>query len=103
MKSQVMQELKNYLKSLAVNIRELKSHRPLKNRGDHELWKLELDIEHKAWLFRQHHIVYCLIRGRSLDQIEQPRVALPSSMWKPTYDRYMERLDREKDTLCPCS
>ena len=65
-------ELKAELKELAKEIKELKYKR------DH-WWKFGNDQSEfmwkacrAAWLFRHRHIAYCLLRGRSYEEIEQP-------------------------------
>lgn len=66
-----VKDLKEELKKLAVEIRELKSHRPLSNRSDWSLWCLDAEIRSKSRETRHKHIAYCLIRGRTYEQIEQ--------------------------------
>jgi len=75
-------ELKKELKELAKEIKELK------HRRDH-WWDFKHEVEdfyqnqvqsvfmyrafRKSREFRHKHIAYCLLRGRSYEQIEQPR------------------------------
>lgn len=68
-----VKELKQILKALAEKIREtkiaLKEHQR-KNAG----WDggFYLDVHKLAWEFRHKHIAYCLLRGRTRDEIERP-------------------------------
>lgn len=64
--------LKNKLKELAKELRELKSHRKLDNRGDWSLYKLECEIDKDKFVARHTHIAYCLLRGRKYEEIERP-------------------------------
>lgn len=64
--------LKNKLKELAKELRELKSHRKLDNRGDWSLYQLENEIDKDKFVARHTHIAYCLLRGREYDEIERP-------------------------------
>ena len=67
-----LQELKIELKSLAVKIRELKKQMKAyqrENGGCHGvigymLYMLQREYRHK-------HIAYCLLRGRTMEQIEK--------------------------------
>jgi hypothetical protein len=68
----MLKETKKYLKSLALEIRELKSQRKLPKRGDQSLWSIETKIYKLKYEYRHFHISYCEIRGRKRDQIEIP-------------------------------
>ena len=59
-------ELKKYLKSNAIKIKELKSTRKAVPCG----YVAGLDDLRKS--IRHYHIAYCMIRGRSIDEIEKP-------------------------------
>ena len=63
---------KNEQKAIARRIRELKTHRPLANRGDYDINELDWDIRSLSQEFRHRHIAYCEVRGRTRAQIEQP-------------------------------
>jgi len=109
MKKTIARELKEVQKERALEIRRLKSHRPLKNREGYELWKLEFDVRTLARLYRIDHIVYSLLRGRTLDQIEQPREEnrLSEHTIQTIYDTvksYKERMVADElTTLCSLS
>jgi hypothetical protein len=60
-----MTEKKEQLKSLAKKIKDLKSIRKEKD-VNWEIYVAKRD-------FRYEHIAYCLVRGRTYEQIEQPR------------------------------
>lgn len=72
-KYELLQEVKVQQKTWAKEIKKLKSTRKTDKRDGRSLWKIELDIVRLKYKFRHHHIVYCEIRGRTREEIEQPR------------------------------
>lgn len=62
-----IQEVKQILKNTAVEIKELKSTR--KDVPDGYV----PGLLNKQYEYRHLHIAYCLVRGRTIDQIEKPR------------------------------
>jgi len=91
-----IQKLKNELKSLASNIKETKKSR--KEPRTESLWKIQSRIDSSKYEFRHKHIAYCLLRGRTMEQIEKPR----SDNYPNQYeiDKYMEQFawePREED------
>lgn len=95
-----LSELKNELKALAVTIRELKSHRPQENRGTWRITDLDYEIRRTSWTTRHKHIAYCLMRGRSYDEIEK-RTRDDN---KPNLKLIQEIQNEYADTanVCPC-
>ncbi len=93
MTKEQLAELKIELKKLAAGLKEQKpafrkmqsdrsksteAKAPTENeiaKAMHHLWRTKYDYRHQ-------HIVYCLIRGRSRDEIEQPK---ESNMPDETY------------------
>jgi len=65
-----IQKLKNELKSLASQIRETKQSR--KEPRKESLWKIQSRLYDQKFEFRHKHIAYCLLRGRTMEQIEKP-------------------------------
>lgn len=61
---------KETLKKMSLEIRELKSHRKLKNRGSWDLSLLENKIRSLSHEFRLLHIAQSLYRGKTYEQIE---------------------------------
>jgi hypothetical protein len=59
-------EKKQELKQLANHIRTLKDRRKDHNAGQWE-------TSYEGQRYRHGHIAYCLVRGRTYEQIEQPR------------------------------
>ena len=57
---------KQELKQLANHIRTLKDRRKDHNTGQWETFN-------EGQRYRHEHIAYCLVRGRTYEQIEQPR------------------------------
>ena len=75
-------KLKNELKELAKEIKELKHKRDNWWNFKHEVPDYAqhypqavfmYQVFRKAREFRHKHIAYCLLRGRSYEQVEQPR------------------------------
>lgn len=84
MTKEQLAELKQELKNLAVSLKEKKpafrkmqsdlskhteGEAPTENEvtmAMHHVWRAKYDYRHK-------HIVYCLIRGRTRDEIERPK------------------------------
>lgn len=56
--------LKQELKTLAVEIRSLKSTRKQHSNG------YVPGLERSQWIARHKHIAYCLLRGKTMEQIE---------------------------------
>jgi len=88
-----LSEVKAKQKELAKEIRKLKSMRKLGNRGKYPLWKIESKLYRAKYEYRHKHIAYCLIRGRSRLEIEQPKVDnLPN-------ENYLQQLQEEYETV----
>ena len=104
MKSTVMKSLKNELKEKALEIRRLKFHRPLRFREEYDLWELEMDIRKISRDFRLKHVVYCLLKGRTMEQIEKPREGneLSMSVVEGLLETYRRELDKEFEKLFVC-
>jgi hypothetical protein len=73
-----MLNLKKYLKTLAVELHEIKAtrkqdKRPKDAQGiDVPLWAIEGKIFQLKRLARYHHVAYCMLRGREYAKIECP-------------------------------
>lgn len=65
-------KMKEELKELAIHIRNGKSGRKprFRNESNKKDWA---SLEYNKHHFRHLHIAYCTIRGRSREEIEQPR------------------------------
>lgn len=63
--------MKMELKDLAHRIRNGKEGRKprLRTETNYDDWH---SLERNRWRFRHLHIAYCLIRGRTMEQIERP-------------------------------
>ena len=81
-------KLKNELKSLAKSIKETKLSRKEPNRNGESLWKIQSRCDSLSYDFRHKHIAYCLLRGRTMEQIEKPREGNEPS--QHYIDKYME-------------
>jgi hypothetical protein len=87
------QEFKKYLKLIATQIREKKNLRKESEDGYVDgLFML-------SYKYRHHHIAYCLIRGRTMKQIENnynPNNYYPKlSYVKDIKNQWMEKVDEE--------
>lgn len=102
MKSVVLFEMKTQLKSMAAQIR---ANRPLARQAESNQAR-SLPYEYPtpnpyavSEEFRYLHIVYCLMRGRTMEQIEQKRRYTPYG-FQARIDRvrapYQARLDAER-------
>jgi hypothetical protein len=102
MKSVVLSEMKTELKSMAAQIR---TNRPLARAAESNQAR-NLPFEYPtpnpyalSEQFRFLHIVYCLMRGRTMEQIEQKRRYTPYA-FQARIDRlrgiYQPRLDAER-------
>jgi len=63
--------LKESQKERAKEIKELKNKRPLKNRGNEPLWKIQMTIDSMSYHFRHNHIAYCEFNGTRREDIER--------------------------------
>jgi hypothetical protein len=97
----MLKKTKQYLKDLAVEIRELKSQRKLPKRGNQSLWSIETKIYKLKYEFRHFHISYCEIRGRKRDQIEKPsKYNLPNQKYiEQIKEKILKEYD-EQQTIC---
>ena len=84
MKEQI-KKLKQELKQLAVEIRELKSQRKSSKYGFVD------GLYYKRYYARHKHIAYCLLRGVPYEKIEQPH---PDN--KPVWAEVDRIIDRAK-------
>jgi len=68
----LLKEMKEDLKELALAIRNGKDGRKPKNRNVTNITDFR-NLGRNRFEFRHMHIAYCLMRGRKMEQIEQPR------------------------------
>jgi hypothetical protein len=92
-KYKMKQEFKKYLKLIATQIREKKNLRKGSEDGYVE------GLVTLKYEYRHHHIAYCLIRGRTIKQIENnydPNNYYPKlSYVKDIKNQWMEKIDEE--------
>jgi hypothetical protein len=95
-----MKELKHWLITNAVEIRETKKiHKEnQRSKNDHSLmWSLYKMSQD----YRHHHIAYSELRGRTRDQIEKPKSDnLPN---EDKIQRIKEEYSDEQQALCASS
>jgi len=92
-------KLKQELKKAAIEIRKLKGDRkPSPNGYVPYLYA-------KQWHYRHEHIVYCLLRGRTIEEIEN-KVREGNEPDEKLLERYMDQYKEEalceQETLCAC-
>lgn len=81
-----MKKIKEIHRSINNQIREKKAQRRLNKGFVQGLHELRIEIRHR-------HIAYCILRGRTLDQIEPKRDHEPSDSLINKYnDEYLELL-----------
>jgi hypothetical protein len=91
-----IRELKEELKGLAVQIRkgkrECKEHQKTHGGSSDFEWRTEADI------YRYKHIAYCLLRGRTMQQIENKnrKGNEPKPYW---INKYMELYREQEETI----
>lgn len=92
-------ELKNYLKELAIEIREFKTkHKEIQRENCGGGSEYLPDIYHRQVTYRHHHIAYSELRGKTRDQIEKPRENnLPN---EDRIKKIKEKYFDEQTTLC---
>jgi len=89
-------KLKELQKQRAKEIKELKNKRPLKNRGDEQLWKIQMVINSMSYQFRHYHIAYCEFRGRKREEIERT-VRIDNKANEKLVDKNKEELCAEME------
>lgn len=101
----MLKDTKKYLKETAKEIREYKNQRPLKYRGDKDLWDIEVKIQQLKYHYRHHHIVYCLLRGRTMEEIERPsQDNKPNNFYLEKIKKeILEKYDKQREALCNCA
>ena len=69
-----IKELKSLLKDKAEHIKNQRSQaRLLKSNGNGQgAHSIHISLIPKSYDYRNHHIAYCELRGKSRDQIEKP-------------------------------
>jgi hypothetical protein len=89
--------MKDELKQLAKEIREWKDNRKQDKRAllKMELWDIQGKIDWRKNEFRHIHIAYCMLRGRTYEQIEKNCRVLPNFN---RIDKLIE--DNEQKTIC---
>ena len=70
-----IQKLKAELKTKAQNIKDTRARLKIAQRkGGYKAGTMQCGILSLIRDFRHHHIAYCELRGRTRDQIENPRI-----------------------------
>ncbi len=89
--------MKDELKQLAKEIREWKGNRKQVKREKLNLpeWKVQYEVDYRKSIFRHTHIAYCMLRGRTYEQIEKHCKVLPNFN---RVNKIME--DNEQKTIC---
>lgn len=88
---------KNELKVQASKIRSDRATLKEAQRSFKECWRLQSDLLNMQSRFRHEHIAYCLLRGRTYEQIEN-KVA-PGN--EPDMDRVKDIMDRQLIVCVP--
>lgn len=99
-----LKELKEELKLIAINIRKLKADKKEYQRGNGgSSGSFSYMISRMKWEYRHKHIVYCLLRGRTMEQIEKKNRPFPfgcspdQNLIQTLKDKYEEKI------ICPCA
>ena len=88
-KKEIYQEIKNQLKTLALEIRVVKNEIKKGMRENQLVYKLQWDLTSKRYEFRHRHIARCELRGRTRDEIEKPAEN------NKTNDAYIEQIKKD--------
>ena len=100
----MLKETKEYLKKLAVEIRENKNCRKLSNCGNRKLSEIEYTVFRLKYEFRHYHIAYCELRGRTREQIEIPSKSNPANqVYIDKIKKGIVKTYEEQQTLCDCA
>ena len=92
-------ELKNYLKKLAVEIREYKrKHKEVQRQNGGGGSKYIGEIYYRQTMYRHHHVAYSELRGRTRDQIEKPKEDNKPN--ETLITQIKEKYKDEPQTLC---
>ena len=93
-----MKELKYWLITHATEIRETRKVLKETQRNNGASWKFQSRLHSMTKDYRHHHIAYSELRGKTREQIENPREDnLPSEDWiKEIKDKYWD----EPQTIC---
>lgn len=89
--------MKDELKQLAKEIRECKRARKQDEREklNLELYQVQYNIDKRKDIFRHTHIAYCMLRGRTYEQIENHCRVFPNFI---RINKLMT--DNEQKTVC---
>ena len=86
--------LKSELKERAVELRAIKAE-VKKLQREHawdDLWRAQYRLTSQKWVYRHKHIAYCLLRGRTMEQIERKCHTPPC---ESTIKNYVEEYGEE--------
>lgn len=97
----MLKNTKNFLKETALKIREEKNHRKIDKRGNTPLYEIEQHIQSLKYTYRHYHIACSELRGKTREQIENPRKDNPAN------NTYIEEIKKEikekyEKTICNC-
>jgi hypothetical protein len=95
-----MYKMKQDLKNLAADIKNGKSGRKPKNRNDMNAKDYQ-NLYYARRQFRHLHIAHCLMHGRTMEQIENPREGNEPSQaqidkYIANYPAYVPRVEVEQ-------
>jgi hypothetical protein len=89
----ILKEKASYIKNSRNEARKLKQ-----NKQGLEAHKIHIGLVYYSTEYRNHHIAYCELRGKTRDQIEKPRVDNPPNerIIKRIKEMYSEVIVDEK-------
>jgi ATP/maltotriose-dependent transcriptional regulator MalT len=96
MRSVTFATLKKELKQRALQIRQERAAFKEAQRQGVSIWKALGDLGKSVHWYRHHHIVYCLLRGRTQEQIEKPVRDFPDQgLIDRLLQQYRDEIDKE--------
>jgi len=100
--------VKEELKNLASQIKQSKLDLKQKQRTHSTTWKDHYNVNSASSEFRHKHIAYCLLKGRTYEQIEQPKEGNEPNFdlikkYKEEMTKILEEYYHAKENVCDSS
>jgi hypothetical protein len=100
MKSKVIARIKEENKTLAADVRATRlAFKEAQRSGTYkEMINLFYKTNEKSYDFRHRHIAYCLLRGRTMEQIERVSYNIPDAyVYEAHLEKWKEELQKESE------
>jgi hypothetical protein len=95
-----LKKMKEELKTLAGEVRAARQTMKNNQRAGKFDWREPGNVNYLSYSFRLKHVAYCLLRGRTYEQIE-PKVREGNELDMGKVEKIMEGVRNELEALLP--